>query len=120
MPESNAYTGQRRGDRNAYRRYLAGMDASMRQKVALTAAHLLSEGTVADMGMGSGSGSHTLAALYPRMDFSHDTRASMIARLSAARVQLQGSSMAEIGEPVQTDTLLHVLALAQRRHSGVR
>lgn len=62
----------------------------------------------------------TLAALYPRMDFSHDTRASMIARLSAARVQLQGSSMAEIGEPVQTDTLLHVLALAQRRHSGVR
>lgn len=64
-PESNAYTGQHRGDRNAYRRYLAGMDASMRQKVALTAAHLLSESTVADMGMGSGSGSHTLAALYP-------------------------------------------------------
>jgi hypothetical protein len=32
---------QVRGDRGAYERYLAGMDASMRQKVALTAAYLL-------------------------------------------------------------------------------
>jgi hypothetical protein len=46
----------------AYARYLAGMDASMRQKVALTAAHLLSEGEIADMGMGSGEGSAALAA----------------------------------------------------------
>ena len=57
---------QLRGDREAYDRYLAGMDASMRQKVALTAAHLLCTGRVADMGMGSGSGSHALAALYPK------------------------------------------------------
>ncbi|MGC4114536.1 MAG: methyltransferase domain-containing protein [Myxococcales bacterium] len=52
----------------AYARYLAQMDASMRQKVALTAAHLLGEGRVADMGMGSGAGSHALAALYPRLE----------------------------------------------------
>lgn len=39
----------------------------MRQKVALTAAHLLSEGDVADMGMGSGAGSHALASLYARL-----------------------------------------------------
>jgi SAM-dependent methyltransferase len=58
---------QDRGDRSAYERYLAGMDASMRQKVALTAAHLLCEGRVADMGMGSGQGSEALAALYPRL-----------------------------------------------------
>jgi ubiquinone/menaquinone biosynthesis C-methylase UbiE len=58
---------QRRGDRSAYERYLAGMDASMRQKVALTAAHLLSSGRVADMGMGSGAGSQALAALYPSL-----------------------------------------------------
>jgi ubiquinone/menaquinone biosynthesis C-methylase UbiE len=58
---------QLRGDREAYDRYLAGMDASMRQKVALTAAHLLCTGRVADMGMGSGSGSHALAALYPSL-----------------------------------------------------
>ncbi len=58
---------QRRGDLAAYRRYLAGMDASMRQKVALTAAHLLCEGSIADMGMGSGAGSDALAALYPAL-----------------------------------------------------
>ncbi len=52
----------------AYARYLAQMDATMRQKVALTAAHLLGEGRVADMGMGSGAGSFALAALYPRLE----------------------------------------------------
>jgi SAM-dependent methyltransferase len=62
------YASQRRGDRGAYERYLAGMDSSMRQKVALTAAHLLAVGRVADMGMGSGAGSDALAALYPRLD----------------------------------------------------
>src|SRR3970040_1982621 len=57
-----------RGDRGAYERYLRGMDASMRQKVALTAAHLLGVGRVADLGMGSGTGTQALAALYPRLD----------------------------------------------------
>ena len=47
---------QVRGGREAYKRYLLGMDASMRQKVALTAAHLLCVGKVADMGMGVGRG----------------------------------------------------------------
>lgn len=58
---------QDRGQREAYERYLRGMDASMRQKVALTAAHLLCVGKVADMGMGSGAGSEALAALYPEL-----------------------------------------------------
>lgn len=61
------YGAQHRGDAEAYARYLAGMDASMKQKVALTAAHLLAEGRVADMGAGSGAGSAALAALYPRL-----------------------------------------------------
>lgn len=52
-----------RGDGGAYDRYLQAMDASMRQKVALTAAHLLGRGRVADMGMGSGAGTAALAAL---------------------------------------------------------
>lgn len=39
----------------------------MRQKVALTAAHLLGVGRVADMGMGSGAGSHALAQLHPSL-----------------------------------------------------
>jgi SAM-dependent methyltransferase len=64
---ADLYAEQDRGSDEAYRRYLAGMDQSMRQKVAMTAAHFLGEGTVADMGMGSGAGSHALATLYPRM-----------------------------------------------------
>lgn len=65
VPPDGEYVEQARGDRGAYERYLAGMDASMQQKVALTAAHLLCLGRVADMGMGSGAGSKSLAALYP-------------------------------------------------------
>jgi SAM-dependent methyltransferase len=67
-PRAPDYRRQARGDRGAYDRYLRGMDASMKQKVALTAAHLLGVGTVADMGMGSGTGSAALAALYPGLD----------------------------------------------------
>src|SRR3954452_23930623 len=62
------YEAQGRGALAAYERYLAGMDSSMRQKVALTAAHLLCQGRIADMGMGSGSGSQALAALYPALE----------------------------------------------------
>src|SRR5215470_13267138 len=74
------YEQQDRGEAAAYERYLAGMDASMKQKVALTAAHLLCEGRIADMGMGSGQGSHALAALYPRLDVvGVDVDATMVA-----------------------------------------
>ncbi len=59
---------QDRGDLSSYDRYLRGMDTSMRQKVALTAAHLLGQGKVADMGMGSGLGSQALASLYPNLE----------------------------------------------------
>jgi SAM-dependent methyltransferase len=56
------------------------MDASMQQKVALTAAHLLSQGRVADMGMGSGTGSYSLAALYPGLHVTGvDVSAEMVA-----------------------------------------
>jgi hypothetical protein len=64
----NDFAAQHRGALTDYDRYLEGMDASMRQKVALTAAHLFARGRVADMGMGSGAGSHALAALYPDLD----------------------------------------------------
>lgn len=40
----------------------------MRQKVALTAAHLLCEGRIADMGSGSGGASYALALLYPGLE----------------------------------------------------
>ncbi len=75
-----SYDDQQRGDRGAYERYLRGMDASMRQKVALTAAHLPCRGRVADMGMGSGTGSDALAALYPEMEVvGVDVDAKMVA-----------------------------------------
>lgn len=67
MQTLNEYDQQDRGDLEAYARYLANMDAAMRQKIAATAAHLPAVGHVADMGMGSGSGSDALAALYPRL-----------------------------------------------------
>jgi ubiquinone/menaquinone biosynthesis C-methylase UbiE len=68
MSSSEAnYDVQHRGDRGAYDRYLASMDASMKQKIALTAAHFLCQGTIADMGMGSGAGSLALASLYPAL-----------------------------------------------------
>ena len=67
MATPSSYSKQTRGDDSDYERYLRGMDASMQQKVALTAAHLLGEGWLADMGMGSGTGSEALAALYPKI-----------------------------------------------------
>lgn len=76
-----SYARQDRGDAGAYDRYLASMDTSMRQKVALTAAHLMARGTVADMGMGSGSGSHALASLYPGLRvIGVDVNPEMVAR----------------------------------------
>jgi hypothetical protein len=74
-----------RPDRDAYRRYLDGMDASMRQKVALTAAHLLCEGWIADLGMGSGTGSFALASLYPRLEVVGVDADATLARMAGER-----------------------------------
>ena len=74
-----------RGDDTAYGRYLAGMDASMAQKVALTAAHLLSEGRIADLGMGSGAQSEALAALYPGLEVVGVDLDPEMVRLASAR-----------------------------------
>lgn len=64
----NDYARQDRGTPDAYHAYYAGMDASMRQKVALTTAHFPVRGRIADMGCGSGSGTFDLAALYESLD----------------------------------------------------
>lgn len=108
MIETN-YTSQGRGSVEAYQRYLRGMDASMRQKVALTAAHLLCRGRVADMGMGSGAGSHALAALYPGLEvIGVDVDEAMV-ELARQRFQLPnlkfvcGDLAAPIFEPYSLD-----------------
>ena len=85
------YSRQGRSDPDAYARYLAGMDSTMRQKVALTAAHLLGRGRIADMGMGSGAGSHALAALYPALEVvGVDVDPAMV---QLARAKYQGPNL---------------------------
>ncbi|MCA9523180.1 MAG: methyltransferase domain-containing protein, partial [Myxococcales bacterium] len=85
----------RRGDRGAYERYLDGMDATMRQKVALTAAHFLFEGRVADLGMGSGTGSYALAALYPALEVVGVDLDPEMVRIAAERYRLPNLSFVE-------------------------
>lgn len=96
------YDAQVRGDRGAYQRYLAGMDASMQQKVALTAAHLLCLGKVADMGMGSGTGSHSLAALYPGLTVVGVDVSEQMVTLASERYDLPNLSfvVGDIATPV--------------------
>ncbi len=78
------YDLQERGAGADYERYLTAMDASMQQKIALTAAHVLGQGWVADMGMGSGSGSEALAALYPSIRVTGvDINPEMVERATA-------------------------------------
>src|SRR5918993_108057 len=62
--QSGRYEKQHRGTQAAYEAYFAGMDASMRQKVALTTAHFPVRGRIADMGSGSGRGTYDLPCLY--------------------------------------------------------
>src|SRR5215471_8423970 len=59
---SDRYQKQDRGNKAAYEAYFAGMDASVQQKIALTAAHFPTSGKVADMGCGSGRAPTTWAA----------------------------------------------------------
>jgi SAM-dependent methyltransferase len=65
---STGYTTQDRGSENAYADYFAGMNQSMRQKVALISAYFPTRGRIADMGSGSGQGSYDLARLYPGLE----------------------------------------------------
>jgi SAM-dependent methyltransferase len=97
-----------RGERDAYERYLAAMDGSMRVKIAMTAAHLLCRGRVADMGMGSGAGSHALAALYPQLEVvGVDVDPTMVA-LAAERHVLPNLSfvVGDVATPVFEDGTL--------------
>lgn len=127
---SDRYAAQARGDRGAYARYLAGMDASMQQKVALTAAHLLCRGTIADMGMGSGTGSHALAALYPSLEVvGVDVNPEMVA-IAAERYRLAnlrfvvGDIAAPVFDPGSLDAILdssvlhHVTSFGGYEHAA--
>lgn len=60
----SAYQKQDRGTAAEYAAYFGGMNKSMQQKVALTTAHFPTQGTLADMGSGSGNATFDLANLY--------------------------------------------------------
>ena len=109
----STYQQQARGNDSAYERYLKSMDASMQQKVALTAAHLLAEGWLADMGMGSGTGSEALASLYPKIRVTGvDINPEMVSR-ARERYQLQnldfrtGDIAGECFEPESLDMIFN-------------
>ncbi len=121
---------QRRGSGDAYARYLAGMDASMRQKVALTAAHFLCRGRVADMGMGSGSGTHAIAALYPELEIVGVDLDDRMVALARERYRLpnlrfvQGDVAGPVFEDGSLDGILdssvlhHVTSFGGYRHAN--
>jgi SAM-dependent methyltransferase len=124
------YGEQQRGSGDAYARYLSGMDASMRQKVALTAAHFLCRGRVADMGMGSGAGTHALAALYPDLEVvGLDVDEHMVA-LARRRYRLPNLRFVQgdVAEPTFADgslegvldssVLHHVTSFGGYRHAN--
>jgi SAM-dependent methyltransferase len=82
------YSLQDRGSVEAYRRHMAAMDASMREKIARTTAHFPASGVIADLGSGSGSGSFSVASLYPHVQvLGIDVDPTMI-ELSSRRYQL--------------------------------
>jgi hypothetical protein len=130
MPTRRPDTTHVRGDKGSYERYLAGMDASMQQKVALTAAHLLCRGTIADMGMGSGTGSHALAALYPSLDVVGVDLDPEIVALATERYRLPnlrfvvGDIATQVFEPESIDAILdssvlhHVTSFGGYEHAA--
>lgn len=69
MAESPRYDAQHRGEAARYESYFAGMDRTMRQKLAFVGAHFLLDpgARVADMGCGSGSGTYEMALLNPQI-----------------------------------------------------
>lgn len=70
MSAPSTYDAQHRGTAGAYEAYHAGMDRTMRQKLAFVGAHFLLDprARIADMGCGSGSGTHQLALLNPSIE----------------------------------------------------
>lgn len=61
---TTSYRKQPRGSLADYEKQFAGMDASVRQRVALTTAHFPTRGCIADIGRGSGRGTFDFACLY--------------------------------------------------------
>lgn len=81
----------------------------MQQKVALTAAHMLGVGRIADMGMGSGTGSEALAALYPGLHVTGVDVSEEMVELARERFELRNLDfkLGDIAKPVFEEASLH-------------
>ncbi len=81
----------------------------MQQKVALTAAHMLGVGRIADMGMGSGTGSEALAALYPSLHVTGVDVSEEMVELARERFELGNLDfkLGDIATPVFEPGTLH-------------
>lgn len=104
----------------------------MQQKVALTAAHMLGVGRIADMGMGSGTGSEALAALYPGLHVTGvDVSEEMVA-LARERFDLRNLDfeLGDIAKPVfdngslqgilNSSVLHHVTSFGEYDHDAAQ
>lgn len=114
-----------RGDAEAYRRYFAGMDASMDQKAAFISAHLITDpgARILDLGCGSGALSARMAALAPGarvvgIDIDADTITQATASYDLPNLRFQVGDAAAVQEPadavVSVSLLHHVYTYAPR------
>jgi SAM-dependent methyltransferase len=134
MSEPPRYHAQHRGDAANYASYYAGMDKTMRQKLAFVGAHfLLDAGSrIADMGCGSGSGSYQLALLNPQIhvigvDISPESIRFAGERYKLPNLQFMVGDAAQplfVGRPLDgilsSSTLHHVYTFSGYSHDAVR
>jgi SAM-dependent methyltransferase len=134
MSEPPRYDAQHRGDTADYASYYAGMDKTMRQKLAFVGAHfLLDRGSrIADMGCGSGSGSYQLALLNPQIhvigvDISPESIRFAGEKYKLPNLQFMVGDAAQplfVGRPLDgilsSSTLHHVYTFSGYSHDAVR
>jgi SAM-dependent methyltransferase len=104
MSANPSYDGQHRGTAGAYEAYYAGMDQTMRQKLAFVGAHFLLDpgARIADMGCGSGSGTFQLALLNPKIEVIGVDINPESVRLAAEKYRLPNLRfvVGDVAEPV--------------------
>jgi len=128
------YEAQHRGHAAAYDSYFAGMDTTMRQKLAFVGAHfLLDPGSrIADMGCGSGSGTYQLALFNPQIHVIGVDINPESVRIAGEKFQLPNLEfiVGDAAQPIFADhpldgilsssTLHHVYTFNGYSHEAVR
>lgn len=121
MTDPGGYDAQNRGTQAAYDAYYAGMDTTMRQKLAFVGAHfLLDAGSrIADMGCGSGSGTFQLALLNPHVKVIGVDINPESVRIASDKYKLANLDfvVGDVGEPIfANDPLDGILSSSTLHH----